>query len=85
METVGNILLVASVSGIIFTFWVLYCNRITYRDRVAIIEASHRQSDWRELSTDSDQVTYNQHLWALVFLHNPWKLYTQRVQQLMSH
>ena len=66
-----------------FCVWVLICNEKTYRARLRIIDqcsdASKRciakGEDWHEAHSPVERVTYEQHMWALVLLRDPQKLY----------
>jgi len=61
---------------IIGCFWVLICNYRTYRQRMRLIEWAYGNSgNWRERSRAYDEVSYDQHLWALVTFCDPKKLY----------
>lgn len=67
--------------------WVLLCNERTHRDRLRIIDVVFewpRPDEWEALRQDYSSVTYDNHMWARVFLRNPFHLYSSRLQKALS-
>ena len=68
---------VGAFIGVLWCLWMLRCNEVTYRDRMAIIA---KVCDDPSLSfSDVNAVTYDQHMYAVAFLRNPVKLYTPKL------
>lgn len=71
---------------------------VAYQQRTFLIEVLNEESlriitngktsreinRWRDLFTQLHQVTYSQHIWELICLSNPYKLYTTEIQQLVK-
>jgi len=61
--------------------WVIICIALTYRQRDRIIDnCGHSQDgstreDWRWRFGLYDKVSFDSHLWRLMTLRNPYKLY----------
>lgn len=56
--------------------WLLICNYRTYRQRMRIIDWIYSDDQhWRERNRAYDEVSYDQHLFALMMFYNPRKLY----------
>lgn len=59
-----------------FFVWVIICTRKTYEDRVKVLEClRHRAMTWGHLMAELERVTFNRHMWAIVFFRDPWQLY----------
>lgn len=65
---------------VIFTLlaWFDHCNDKTLRQRSSIIK-NIPSDDFFEKMDRFRQVTYNQHLWALFFFRDPYKLYDHSI------
>jgi len=64
------------VLAIMGSAWTLICNRRTYNQRMRIIQWVYSDDQhWCERSRAYDEVSYEQHLFALVMFCDPKKLY----------
>lgn len=69
-----------------FSVWVIICTRKTYEDRVKVLEClRHRVMTWGHLMAELERVTFNQHMWAVVFFRDPWNLYDPIVLDAIKH
>jgi hypothetical protein len=61
--------------------WGLISNHRTGKERLDLIKAAFRNPDnWRELSKELDEVTYDRHLEERMLFRNPFNLYSIRLQ-----
>jgi len=63
-------------SLILFLIWFLYCNEKTYKERIAMINRKEIGGIW--------SVSFQEHLWTLVFFRNIETLYTKRRDKIRS-
>ncbi len=77
-------------AGLVFACWGMYCNDKTYQQRSQIITAIHdtSYSDWfvnhkymMEAADAFAKISYEQHMWALIFFSDPKKLYSDEVRR----
>jgi hypothetical protein len=72
IDIFGSLMVLVFMVGL----WTLICNQRTYRQRLRIIDWVYDGSgNWQARSRAYDEVTYDQHLWALVTFSDPKKLY----------
>lgn len=83
-EIIFAIFMTSCVCGIIFSFWVLRCNKKTYSDRSKLIDVVFAQANWLLLNHAMDRVTYEQHMWRYAFFGDPWGLYAPALRELVS-
>ena len=66
--------------------WFLWCNHKTYHDKMKLIHWAYHSgsngSQWIARAEALHEVSYEQHLWAMIKFKNPWTLYT-KLHQLM--
>lgn len=73
---------IASVIAIA-VLWVVFCNSVTYTQRIAMLNAFTQNTDYRNILEQFaafKAVSYDKHLWYLITFRNPTKLYTQKEQ-----
>lgn len=61
--------------GLAVAIWVLICNQRTYRQRIRLINRRPKGADFWAYSCEFGDVSYDEHLWTLVRLGDPRKLY----------
>jgi hypothetical protein len=62
----------------VFVFWCLHCNNKTCRQRKALINIdtdSDENGPGRSWTTIQHEVSYNAHMYCLMQMKNPYKLY----------
>lgn len=63
--------------GMAWCFWALRCNYITHNQRQALIDAGYsREEIGRDWMNEFSRVTYHQHMRELMFLRDPYRLYS---------
>ena len=80
MNTFVAVTLTISLSGFIFSIWVLICNERTGNERMKIIGRVFRNSDWRDRVCSLDAVSYERHLWDRVFFRDPLARYPEDIR-----
>jgi hypothetical protein len=62
---------------VVLLLWMSHCSDRALRERFALIDFvfSHRGEEWRVLNCFFNLVTYDHHVWRLVFFRNPKYLY----------
>jgi len=76
-----------SAVALIGCSWMSINNDRTFQERMALLNRTRGRpwQEWLELMKDQERVSYDQHLYARMRFKNPWKLYSQRVQELMHN
>jgi hypothetical protein len=59
----------------VFLTWATWCNRKTAKQRKSITNWAFAHRNYKQLVKYYEDVTYEQHLWALIQFQNPYKLY----------
>lgn len=79
--------------ALLICFWALYCNQMTYRQRMALIELvssaskvciHSRDANWHRYYEKLNQVSYGQHHRAVLFFRDPINLYHPDIVSLMQ-
>jgi len=65
---------------LIFCFWALLANRITYRQRVHLLNIIFSRPNYTYYLSMYNRVNYHKHSSYLLFLRNPKKLYSEELQ-----
>lgn len=75
-EVIGFAIFVLAVIFFVGGIWLMICNHRTWKQRMQIIDwIFDSSSNWRRRNAEYDQVSYDQHMWALFTFRNPRKLY----------
>ena len=84
----------ASIPAVILvaSFWGMYCNNKTYKQRIAMLDAIRDHTDnknytvahFNELISANRKVSYAQHLFALMQFRDPFKLYDPKLLKVID-
>lgn len=82
-----KIIFLIALVGLVSAVWDGYCNEKTLNHRIDCLAricftSIDAESYWR-LRALYDKVSYDKHVWALFFFRDPWKLYSQEIQDIM--
>ncbi len=61
--------------AVLLAGWVLVCNQRTYRQRNRLLDLRPGGEQFWAFDREYDRVSYDRHLWQLVSLRDPRKLY----------
>lgn len=67
-----------------FWAWYFVCNFRTREDRLRLLELMRGREDWQVLLSSFETVGYSRHLCSLVLFRSPWRLYSARIQSLLT-
>ncbi len=62
--------------------WLWFCNEITYRQRMRLINRRPRGAEFWDYCGEWGAVTYDRHLWTMFSLRNPRHLYGPLTQKI---
>jgi len=81
----AHILLVALLIFLMFCLWVLYCDERTGQQRELMITHMYSKLGVKQDRAGFDDVSYEEHMWALVWFQDPRKLYNMhRVKAIIK-
>lgn len=74
---ISMIIFAAFFAGLLFCVWGLICNHLTCEDRLKVIQSwpGNDYQTFQKMVFEFDQVSYEDHMWARVWLRDPRKLY----------
>lgn len=74
MFIIDYFLITITLLAVIFFIWCLYCNNRTFKKRVYLIRTAPNK-DYSKYSDEFSNVSYDKHMWNLIFFRDPKKLY----------
>lgn len=74
-EAYSIFVLIIAGASLIFLAWSTFCNNKTSKHRQQLVNWVFAHNNYKELISYYKEVSYEQHLWAMIKFQNPFKLY----------
>ena len=72
--------------AMIILIWFNWIDYRTYKHRMLLLNRMSliMRMDYFDYSNDRNEVSYSQHHWYIFTFRNSWKLYSNRIQELVK-
>ena len=76
------------ISVLYYVIWGSICNNKTYKQRTVLLNRVHAKYSGTvrlyEWYSEIDRVSYDAHFYELIWFRDPWKLYSNQIQELVK-